>query len=181
MKVDSENMVPSSIVSVSPIFTFSFSFSWGQNCRDMSVPGFKRKVRRTAYLEDVGPSTGNTASNGLDEARDLAHNVDAIEALAERTVDLGGDILTVGGLAGPGPLDGGGLGPLALGILLRGSVGAGVIGTGIDDLAVLQETTDVNLGRTVGGGSGELHHDGGEGGGLEVDEVPAGSFDVISL
>lgn len=30
MKVDSENMVPSSVTSVSPIFSFSESFSCGQ-------------------------------------------------------------------------------------------------------------------------------------------------------
>jgi hypothetical protein len=132
-------------------------------------------------LEDIGPSTGNTASNGLDETGNLSHNIDAVQTLAERAVNLGGDILAVCGLARPGPLDRGGLRPLALGILLRGSVGASVVGTGVDDLAVLQETANVDLGGTIGRRSGELHHDGREGGGLEVDEVPAGSYCFISF
>jgi len=55
-------------------------------------------------------------------------------------------------------------------------VGDGVVDAGVDDLTVLDNTTDVNLGGTVGGGSGELHHDGGESRCLEVDKVPAGSY-----
>jgi hypothetical protein len=39
MKVDSENIVPSSMVSVSPIFTFSFSFSWGENYKQRLMSG----------------------------------------------------------------------------------------------------------------------------------------------
>lgn len=39
MKVDSENMVPSSMVSVSPIFSFSFSFSWGEYYKKRLMPG----------------------------------------------------------------------------------------------------------------------------------------------
>ena len=126
------------------------------------------------YLEDVWPGTSNAASNGLDEARDLTHNVDAILALAERTIDDSREVLTVGSLAGPLPLDGGGLGPVALGVLCGRGVGHGVGGASVDNLTILQDTTDVDLGRAIGGGSGKLHHDSGEGGGLEVDEVPAG-------
>lgn len=59
-------------------------------------------------------------------------------------------------------------------------MGDGVVGTGIDDLTVLEDTTDVNLGGAVGGGSGELHHDSGESRALEVDEVPTGSYGLIS-
>jgi hypothetical protein len=32
MKVDSENMVPSSVISSSPSFSFNESFSWGEYC-----------------------------------------------------------------------------------------------------------------------------------------------------
>lgn len=128
-----------------------------------------------SYLEDVWAGTSDAASNGLDEARDLTHHVDAILSLAKRAVYHGGEVLTVGGLAGPLPLDGGGLGPVALRVLHGRSVGHGVGGTSVNDLSVLQDTADVDLGRAVRGGSGELHHDSGEGGSLEVDEVPAGS------
>lgn len=54
-------------------------------------------------------------------------------------------------------------------------MGGGVVDTGVDDLAVLQDTTDIDRGRAVGWGSSVLHHDSGIGWGLEVDEVPTGS------
>jgi len=72
----------------------------------------------TTYLVDIRSGTRHTASNGLDKAGDLAHDVDAVQSLAKGAVHLGGDVLAVGRLAVPGPLDGLGLGPLTLGILL---------------------------------------------------------------
>jgi hypothetical protein len=133
-----------------------------------------------AYLENVRAGTGDTAGDGLDESGDFTHHIDTVQALAQRAVDLGGDVLTIGSLAGPLPLDGGGLGPLALGVLLCGGVGDLVVGASVNNLAVLEDAADSDLGRAVGWGGGELHHDSGEGRGLEVKEVPAGSYNVLA-
>lgn len=73
------------------------------------------------------------------------------------------------------------MGPVALGILFRGGVGGGVVDAGVDDLTVLQDTTDIDLGRAVGWGSGVLHHDGRVRGCLEVDEVPASSWFPLAI
>lgn len=127
------------------------------------------------YLEDVRPGAGHTTGNRLDETGHLAHHINAIQSLSEGSVHFGRDLLAIGCLAGPGPFDRGGLGPVALGILLRVCVADRVVGTGVDDLAIFQDTADVDLGRPVGRGSGVLHHDGGVGWSLEVQEVPAGS------
>ena len=131
--------------------------------------------REIIYLEDVRLGTSHATGNGLDEAGDLAHDINTIQSLAERSIDLGGHILTICGLAGPLPLDGGGLGPAAGLVRLRASMGYCVSSTGVDDLVILENSTNVDLGGAVGGGSGKLHHDGGIGGSLEVNEVPAGS------
>lgn len=134
-----------------------------------------------AYLEDVRPSTGNTASNALNEAWHLGHDVDAIQSRAEGTVHLGCEFLAVGCLAGPLPLDGLGSGPVTALVLAGFCVGRCVGCAGVDDLAILDDTTDVDLGGAVGGGSGVLHHDSGVGGGLEVNEVPAGGCVFVSI
>ena len=126
-------------------------------------------------MVDVWPGTSHTAGNALDEAGHLTHDVDTVQSLAERSINLGGNLLAIRCLALPLPLDGSGLRPVAVGIGGGSSVGCCVVDASVDNLVILEDGTDVDLGGTVGGGSGELHHDTGVGGGLNVDEVPAGS------
>jgi hypothetical protein len=37
MKVDSENIVPSSVISSSPSFIFNVSLSWGEYCGELDM------------------------------------------------------------------------------------------------------------------------------------------------
>ena len=179
--MDSENMVPSSVTSSPPILSFKESFSWGEYYVKLDTRLETKEYMDATYLEDVGPGTSDTASNALDEARHLGHHVDAIQPGAESTVDLGREILAVGCLTGPVPLDGLGRGPVTAFILAGFCVLDGIGGSGVDDFAVLDNTTDVDLGGAVRRGSGVLHHNGGVSGGLEVDEVPASGWWVVNV
>lgn len=65
--------------------------------------------------------------------------------------------------------------PVVLGILLVCGMRRTVAGAGTDNLAILDNTTDIHDGRPIGWWGGEGHHDGGVVVALEVDEIPLAS------
>lgn len=123
-------------------------------------------------LIDVGLGSSCRCNNRLDKTRHLGHDIDAVNALFQRSLGSCLDGLAVLVRARPGVLGMARLRPVILRVVLNLRVSGRVLGASNEDLAVLGDAADVDERGAVGGGAGELHHDSRVGGALEVDKVP---------
>lgn len=121
-------------------------------------------------LVNIRPGARGAGDNRLYKLRHLGHDVDAVDAAAERGGELGRRVR-----GGVGPLEGGGrgLGPAGLGVFDNVAAEGGAARAGGEEGAVGGEAGDVDRRGAIGVRGGEFHHDGRVGGRLEICEIPA--------
>lgn len=128
------------------------------------------------YLEDIWPGPSDVTGNRLDKSWHFGHHVDAVQSLAQGPFQLGVDILQVIRAAIPHGLDGGRLWPVTFRILSGRSMRDRGVGTGVENLAILDNPAHIDNRGVVGWRSSKLHHESGISRGLEVDKVPSSSY-----